>query len=364
MDTRSLRLCCLLSVPALVAGCLADPSEGGEWAAASLRDPVVGPANVWSQSAALFRCADWSLSENYSTGRFNVHRFRVELPSGGPVQVRFARTAGTWEPAILVHDLAGAPIVTAAGAVEHAAVRATVDANGRGADASTLTLEADTATTVLLYVTGWSVVDAGFATYLPRTARYTLAIAQECAPGSWQSLHVGIDLDGSSIPHAGLANGTLRRTLGVAVEPYGTVDVVDDLELVRGRISWFGGPNDYGVGPNETVAITGEVARRLNSPMNASAQTIASRPEDFYYAAMRFDYAPNGRGYWADARLLVVNPDTQDAVVVRPADWGPNTSTRRIIDLSPQTLKDLGLDTDDEVWVSFALPDSPLGPVR
>jgi len=107
----------------------------------------------------------------------------------------------------------------------------------------------------------------------------------------------------------------------------------------------------------------GEVARRLNSPMNASRDTIDSRPEDFYYAAMRFDYSPNGTRWWRDARILVVNPATEAAIVVRPADWGPNTFTHRVIDLSPQSLKDLNLDTDDEVWVAFALPDTPLGPV-
>lgn len=352
----------LLAVP--LSGCLVDTEGGGEWAAASLSDPVVGAAKVWGPSANLRRCGDWSIAENYSTGRFNVHRYRVELPAGGPVAIRFARTAGAWEPAVLVHDLAGAPIATAEGAAEHPSVHATVTADGRASDAASLTLESDAATTVYVYVTGWSVVDGAFATTLPRTARYTLSMSHECPAGSWRNLHVGLDLDGSTIPHEGIANGTLRRTLGVSVEPHGDVEVIDDLELVRGKISWFGGPNDYGVGPNETVAISGEVARRLNSPMNASAQTIESRPEDFYYAAMRFDYAPNGRAFWRDARLLVINPDTQDAVVVRPADWGPNTYTRRIIDLSPQTLEDLGLDTDDEVWVSFALPDAPLGPVR
>lgn len=352
------------SLAVTLTGCLADMEGGGERSAAALRDPVVGSASVWGPSAALHRCSDWSINENYSTGRFNVHRYRAELPAGGPIQVSFARTAGSWSPAILVHDLAGAAIVDAAGPAEHARVAATVNDDGRASSAASLTLEASAATTVYVYATGWSVIDGGFTPSLPRTARYTLSMSHDCPAGSWRSMHVGLDLDGSEIPRAGIANGTLRRTLGVRVEPYGTVEEIDDLELVRGKISWFGGPQDFGVGPNETVAISGEVARRLNSPMNASAETIASRPEDFYYAAMRWDYSPNGRDFWRDARILVVNPDTQDAIVVRPADWGPNTFTRRIIDLSPQALEDLGLDTDDEVLVSFALPDSPLGPVR
>jgi hypothetical protein len=51
-------------------------------------------------------------------------------------------------------------------------------------------------------------------------------------------------------------------------------------------------------------------------------------------------------------------------VVVRPADWGPNTSTGRVMDLSPQTLADLGLSTDDTAVIAFALPGTPLGIVH
>ena len=361
METSARLTWSLLLLP--VFGCLDESFEGGERLAASIHDAAVGPASVWSQTASLHRCASWSLGENYSTGRFNVHRFRVALPTGGPITVRFARTAGTWEPALLVYDPVGAPIVTPDGPVAHALVRASVVATGRDGELAELTLEADVATTVNVYATGWAAVDDSFQTYQPRTARYTLSMDQTCEPGSWQSVHAGIDLDGSWIPHTGIVNGTLRRTLGIGTEPYGSVVTLDDRELIEGRISWFGGPNDHGVGPSERCAISGEVARRLNSPVSASSDTIASRPGDFYYAAMRVDYSPNGRSWWAGARLLVVNPATGAAIVVRPADWGPHTRTHRIIDLSPQSLRDLDLDTDDEVWVAFALPDTPLGPV-
>ncbi|MBI2895829.1 MAG: hypothetical protein HYY06_19890 [Deltaproteobacteria bacterium] len=364
MDSHALARAVRSLVFLPLVACIAEAPEGNEWAASAISDPAVGPAAVWAQTARLGRCGTWSLNENYSTGRFNVHRYQVELPAGGPVEVRFARTAASWEPAVLVRDTAGAQIVADGTAVEHPAVTATVAASGRGSDRAVLTLEAAAPTTVYVYATGWSVIDGGFRTYLPRTSRYSISLAHECPAGNWRTAHVGLDLDGSLIPRAGIANGTLRRTLGVRTEPYGTVVTVDDLELVQGSISWFGGPSDYGVGAYETTAISGERARALNSPMNASAETIASRPEDFYYAAMRFDYSPNGTRWWKNARLLVVNPATQDAIVVRPADWGPNTYTRRIIDLSPQSLEDLGLTTDDEVWVAFALPDTPLGPVR
>jgi len=114
----------------------------------------------------------------------------------------------------------------------------------------------------------------------------------------------------------------------------------------------------------ETGAITGELLRALNDPLDPSAATLRARPEDYYYVAMRFAYSPNGRGFWRDARLLIVSPRTGAKVVVRPVDWGPHTRTGRVLDLSPQSLRDLGLTTDDEALVAFAAPGTPLGPVR
>lgn len=177
------------------------------------------------------------------------------------------------------------------------------------------------------------------------------------------SVWAGLEQDGSQIPRAGLANPTLEATLGEAVEPYGDVVDVDGEAWVQGTLSWFGGPDDTGVGPDETGAITGEILRELNDPLDPSPEVLAANLDDYYYVAMRWSYSPNGPSFWADARLVVRNPQSGAAIVVRPVDWGPNTSTGRIIDLSPQSLVDLGLQTDDDVQVAFAVPGTPLGPV-
>lgn len=184
------------------------------------------------------------------------------------------------------------------------------------------------------------------------------------ATGGWQAVHAGLTQSGSEIPRRGLTNQTLRGALGISTEPYGDVTTLDGRSFVSGRTSWFGGPNDTGVTSTETGAISGERLRSLNSPLSPSAATLASRPGDYYFVAMRWDYRPNGTSWWRNARLLVVNPATGAAIVVRPVDWGPNTSTRRILDLSPQAMRDLGIDTDDTAIVSFAAPGTPLGVVR
>lgn len=172
-------------------------------------------------------------------------------------------------------------------------------------------------------------------------------------------VHAGLSQNGSQIPRAGLENSTG----GVGLETEGDVVVVDGEQWVRGTISNFGGPDDTGVSTTETGAITGERLRSLNTPMDASRAVIESRPEDFYYAAMRWSYSPGNRTFWRDARILIRNPVTGAQVVVRPVDWGPHIRTGRIIDVAPQTEDDLGVSTDANVDVAFAAPGTPLGPV-
>ncbi len=182
--------------------------------------------------------------------------------------------------------------------------------------------------------------------------------------GAAPDVYAGLSQSGSEVPRAGLYNPTLRRTLGISREPYGTVTSYDGVPWVRGRISWFGGPADRGISRSARGAITGERVRLLNDPLDPDPATLASRPEDYYWVAMRFSYSPNGVRFWRDARLVLRNPVTGAAVVVRPVDWGPHTRTRRIVDVSSQTMRDLGLSTDDDVLVAFAPPGTPLGPVR
>ncbi|NOY93553.1 MAG: hypothetical protein GXP55_20405 [Deltaproteobacteria bacterium] len=238
---------------------------------------------------------------------------------------------------------------------------------GRDGSAAQVTLESSRDLGVYVYVTGWSVLDASFGGGLDRSARYHLSSSQDCSSGAAppapaMGSYAGLSQGGSEIPRAGLSNSTLRSTLGVSVEPLGEVVMAHGDPWVRGRISWFGSPDDTSLRWSDTGAITGERMRSMNSPVDASRATIDSRPQDYYYAAMRWDYHPGGRSFWRDARILLENPLTGERVVVRPIDWGPHTRTGRVIDLSPQTLTDLGVRTDDELLISFATPGTPLGP--
>lgn len=168
--------------------------------------------------------------------------------------------------------------------------------------------------------------------------------------GEWRLHYSGLELQGAVIPHKGVANPTLKHQNGMDTEPFGEMVPVGGVPMVMGKVSSFGGADDTGVGPDETGALTGEKLRALGAGE--------------FYCAMRWSYAPQGQDFWKDRRILVVHPHAQKAVLVRAIDWGPNTDTGRIVDLSPAALAALEASTDDEVLCAFAKPaETALGPI-
>ncbi len=193
------------------------------------------------------------------------------------------------------------------------------------------------------------------------------------SPETWQGNYVGLELDGAEIPQLGTRNPTLLSERQGVAELYGRRVRVGQWSFIRGKISKFGGPEDTGVRANETPALLVKkksdeeepvkVLRKFNKPLNADRATISKRPGDFYYIAMRWSYDPKPKTtWWPHQKIVVINPTTGAAVVVSPIDWGPNIATKRTMDVSPQTLTDLGLDTDQDALVAFVDPKTPLGP--
>lgn len=141
----------------------------------------------------------------------------------------------------------------------------------------------------------------------------------------------------------------------------------------RGKASWFGGP---GGGAYGNMALSGESGSRPGTPED---------PQGLWYCAMRFPYMISDPGtgdpkkylspaeekaamnWWRGRRLLVVNPNNLNAIVVRAADWGPHISAgaggQADIDLSQHALEvALGAKTLDVVDIRFAPLGAPLGP--
>ena len=133
------------------------------------------------------------------------------------------------------------------------------------------------------------------------------------------------------------------------------------LPALKGKVHIFGGPKDRGFKADDKLALpTGhhfayELVRSLN-------------PKSFY-CSMRWDYhlqhmsPEEGKRWWANKKILVTNPASGVAVVVRAVDYGPHENTGLDIGISPGAADALSVEAGDEVDVAFADQKAPLGPV-
>lgn len=129
--------------------------------------------------------------------------------------------------------------------------------------------------------------------------------------------------------------------------------------IETGRMSTFGGPRDTGVSPNEGLALwdQSDVPAHPNlflpyQPPRTTGLARRLNPEAFY-VAMRWNYEIHPRA-WLRTIFVTLRANGL-SVLARPADFGPNSDTGRIADLSPGAADFLGLSTDDIVEVE--IPD-------
>jgi hypothetical protein len=151
---------------------------------------------------------------------------------------------------------------------------------------------------------------------------------------------------------------------GIAVYGWVSADYVDVEEAppeallhVKGKCSWFGGPEDMGVDADEGLAFiydydqapylfldqqppgTTGLARRLNT-------------EHVYYVACRWDYDVTPKDMLAQDIKALVRANGKE-FLAWPADWGPHEDTGRVADISHVLMRALGIETDDEVEVIY-----------
>lgn len=129
-----------------------------------------------------------------------------------------------------------------------------------------------------------------------------------------------------------------------------------------GKIGVFGGPKDSGIKPDDKLA--------LPTGKHFTFERVRSLNPKSFYCAMRWDYhvlgnsIGEGQRWWANKKLLVTNPASGAAVVVRAVDFGPPESTGLAIAVSPGAADALGVNVGDEVEIAFADPRLPTGAVE
>jgi hypothetical protein len=124
-----------------------------------------------------------------------------------------------------------------------------------------------------------------------------------------------------------------------------------------GKASYFGGPDDTGVSPSEGLAMIQSVddAPQLFLPFQPEGTTGLARRLNPYvmYCAARWDYDVTPKPMLLDHRARVRAAKTGVELLCFVADWGPNQNTGRVADLSPGLMEALGIETDDEVELTF-----------
>ena len=126
----------------------------------------------------------------------------------------------------------------------------------------------------------------------------------------------------------------------------------------KGTCSWFGGPDDMGVSPDENLAFLFSVndAPTLflaEQPPGTTGLARRLDPETFYVAC-RWDYDVTSKEMLANQDLFAVVKANGLLFLARPSDWGPHEEkTGRAADLSPGLMDALGINTDDYVEVYY-----------
>jgi len=127
--------------------------------------------------------------------------------------------------------------------------------------------------------------------------------------------------------------------------------------FVSGKCSWFGGPLDHGVAPDEGMAFIHDINQQpflFLSQQPKGTTGLARRLNPLVnYIACRWDYEKTPSKMLLRRWALVHSKKTGVSLLAFPADWGPHEDTGRVADISLGAMRQLRISTDDIIDVTF-----------
>lgn len=127
--------------------------------------------------------------------------------------------------------------------------------------------------------------------------------------------------------------------------------------VYKGKVSYFGGPDDRGVSETEGLALYNKheenEALFLNYQPEGTSGLARRLDPNRFYLAMRWSYDITPKAILKKAQVKITF--NGKSVYAQPTDWGPNIATGRLVDVSPGVMKELGCQTDDEVECELIL---------
>ncbi len=140
------------------------------------------PGRCWLDAPALGgRCGTSSIDEDYSSERYNVHRYPLAVPAEVSLEVHLRPSAGDWSPALVVQTIDGVTIYDGERADGDApGVELERLSAGRDGGPASLGLRSVEEAQLHLFVTSWEVVGGGFEPAMPADVEYTLSVVADC----------------------------------------------------------------------------------------------------------------------------------------------------------------------------------------
>ncbi len=192
----------------LLAGCSSDaeeastgtdaaPADAGNDATVGVPDsgtfpdaPHAPPKTVvpcdsgrcWQAPTLSSACGTATINENFGTGLYNVHEYALSAPANVALELTATRTAGSWSPALVLHDEQGATIHDGELSLSTAALSVQGVSSGRNSDTAAVQITAQSDRQLSVFLTGWDAIDNGFVPDLPADADYTLTNFADCTP--------------------------------------------------------------------------------------------------------------------------------------------------------------------------------------
>lgn len=137
--------------------------------------------SCWTTPSISGACGQGTVDEDFSTGKYNVHRYSFGPPKGVKVDLTLTATGGAWSPALLIHDAAGVTVHDGERSLSTAALTVQPLASGKSGSSAAVRLTAQQDSLQLhVFVTSWAVVQGGFTPAMPADVTYTLTSAIDC----------------------------------------------------------------------------------------------------------------------------------------------------------------------------------------
>lgn len=127
-------------------------------------------------------CGATTVTEDFSSGSYNVHSYLLMAPVDVQVEVTLTRTAGSWSPTLIVLDEQGTTVHDGAQSYSPSGLEVETVSPAPSPDAVAVRIRAASYQHLAVFVTGASVVASDFSAFLPTDADYTLEATHDCAP--------------------------------------------------------------------------------------------------------------------------------------------------------------------------------------